>query len=41
MMDNKVSKETERLADGLIERTSSMLDEIESKMVHKYEEGDQ
>ena len=30
MMDFKVSKDT--LADGLIERTSSMLGEIESKM---------
>ena len=28
------------LADGLIERTSSMLDEIESKPVHNDEEGD-
>ena len=28
------------LADGLIERTSSMLDETESKTVHKAEEGD-
>ena len=26
--------------DGLIERTSSMLDEVESKTVHKDEEGD-
>ena len=26
--------------DGLIERTSSMLDEIELKTVHKDEEGD-
>ena len=30
MMDLKVSKKT---ADGLIERTSSMLDKIESKTV--------
>ena len=29
------------LADGLIERTSSMLDEIASKTVHKSEENDQ
>ena len=29
------------LADGLIERTSPMLDEIESKTMHKYKEGDQ
>ena len=28
------------LADGLMERTSSMLDEIESETVHKDEEGD-
>ena len=28
------------LADGLIERTSYMLDEIESKTMHKDEEGD-
>ena len=31
---------TKTLADGLIERTWSMLDEIESKTVHKDEEGD-
>ena len=35
------SLKTKTLADGLIERTSSMLDEIESKTVHKDEEGDQ
>ena len=35
------SPKTKTLADGLIERTSSMLDEIESKTVHKDEEGDQ
>ena len=29
-----------KTADGLIKRTSSMLDEIESKTVHKAEEGD-
>ena len=29
------------LADGLIERTSPMLDEIASKIVHKDEKGDQ
>ena len=40
MMDIKVSK-TKTLADGLIERTSSMLDEIESKTVPKDEEGNQ
>ena len=28
------------LADGLVEGTSSMLDEIELKTVHKDEEGD-
>ena len=33
-MDVKVSKD-KQLADGLIERISSMLDEIESKTVHK------
>ena len=37
MMDLKVSKKT---ADGLIERTSSMLDKIESKTVHKDKKGD-
>ena len=31
---------TNTLADGLMERTSSMLDEIDSKIVHKDEEGD-
>ena len=36
MMDGK-SPKTKTLADGLIERTSSMLDEIESKTVHKAE----
>ena len=40
MMDIKVSKDKKTLADGLIKRTSSMLDEIESKTVHKAEEGD-
>ena len=34
MMDAEVSKD-ETLADGLIERTSSMLDETESKTRHK------
>ena len=38
-MDDKVSTNT--LADGLIERISSMLDEMESKTVHKVEEVDQ
>ena len=38
MMDVKASKD-KTLADGLIERTSSMLDNIESKTVHKDEEG--
>ena len=37
MMDIKVSI----LPDGLIERTSSMFDEIASKTVHKDEEGNQ
>ena len=31
---------TKTLADGLIERTWSMLHEMESKTVHKVEEGD-
>ena len=39
MMDFK-SPMTKILSDGLIERTSSMSDEIESKIVHKDEEGD-
>ena len=39
MMDVKVSKD-KKLVGWLIERTSSMLDEIESKTVHKDEEGD-
>ena len=34
------SPKTDTFADGLIETTSSMLDEIESKTVHKDEEGD-
>ena len=40
MMGIKISK-NKTLPDGLIERSSSMLDEIESKTVHKEEEGDQ
>ena len=32
---------TNTLAEGLIERTSSMLDETESKNIHKDKEGDQ
>ena len=40
LMDVKVSNDN-TLADGLIERTSPMLDEIELKTMHKYEEGDQ
>ena len=46
--DRKIITEVEvkvsqgkQLADGLIERTSSMLDEIETKTVHKDKEGDQ
>ena len=39
MIDIKVSKD-KTLADGLVERTSSMLDEIESKTMDKDEEGD-
>ena len=34
------SPETNTLADGLIERTSSVLDKIGSKTTHKGEEGD-
>ena len=37
-MDVKVSKN--KTANGLIERASSILDEIESKTVHKDEESD-
>ena len=33
------SPKTNTLADGMIKRTSSTLDEIESKTVHKDEEG--
>ena len=40
MIDVKVSK-TNTLADVLIKRTSSMVDEIESKTVHKDKENDQ
>ena len=40
MMDIKVSKDKKALTDELIKRTSSMLDKIESKTVHKDEEGD-
>ena len=36
-----MSPKTNTLGDGLIERTSSMLDEVESKTVHNNEEGDQ
>ena len=35
------SPKTKTLAHGLIKGTSSMLDETESKTVHKDEEGDQ
>ena len=34
------SQKTKTLADGLINRTSSMLDDIESKTVHEDGEGD-
>ena len=34
------SQKTKTLADGLIDRTSSMLDDIESKTVHEDGEGD-
>ena len=40
MMVVKVSK-TNTLADGLIKRTSSILDDIVSKTMHKDEESDQ
>ena len=40
MMDVK-STNTNTFADGLIKRTSTMIDEIESKTVHNDEEGDQ
>ena len=39
MMDVKVSKD--RLGDGLIEKTSSILDEVASKIVHKEEDENQ
>ena len=35
MMDQLKSAKTNKLVDGLIKRTSSMLDETESKNVHK------
>ena len=35
------SPKTKKLADELIKKTSSMLDEIESKTMHKAEEGNQ
>ena len=34
------SQKTKTLADGLIDRTSSLLDDIESKTVHEDGEGD-
>ena len=40
MMDVK-SPKIKALEDGLIEKTSSMLDEIESKTMHNNEEDDQ
>ena len=40
-MDVSMSPKTNTLADRFIERTSSMLDEIKSKTVHKDKEGDQ
>ena len=40
MKDIKVKFLKTNTADGLIERTSSMLYEIESKIEHKDEEGD-
>ena len=38
-MDIQVSKD-KNISDGLTDRTSSMLDEIELKTVYKNEEGD-
>ena len=38
MVDVKVSKDNYIIADGLIDKTSYMLDEIESKTVHKDKE---
>ena len=35
------SPKTNTLADGLTDRTSSMLDEIASNIVHKDKDGDQ
>ena len=40
MMDVKSLQRQKKTADGLIKRTSSMLDEIESKTIHKDEYGD-
>ena len=40
MMDVNVSKGKSIIADGLIERTSSTLDETEPKTAHKDEVGD-
>ena len=40
MVDVKVSKD-KSIADVLIEKTSSMLDETESKTVQKAEKGDE
>ena len=39
MMDIKVPKDN-TLADGLVEKTSSVLDEMEAETVHNDEEGD-
>ena len=39
-MDIKVSKNKHIIADELIKRTLSMLDEIISKTVHKDKDGD-
>ena len=40
-MMNVKSTQTNTLADGLITRTLSMLNEIETKTMHKDKEGDQ
>ena len=39
MIDIKIFKDN-ALVDGLIKRTSSMLDEMESNTMHKDEEGE-
>ena len=41
LYDGCESPKKSTLADGLIVKTSSMLDEVESKTMHKDEEGNQ